>query len=332
VGYVPANEKILLDAIIDKRKADQAAEIDDADFFEIFTAENILKQEALTYEELESGIVGAGGDGGLDAVFFLADGRLVREDTQADDFKKRPTFEAYFIQAKRTEGFNEKAIDKFVSVTENLFDLSKKTSDFEELYNADVRRIFDDFRRLYIALAGLLKSGLYYDRQKNFYKNEGRPLGRIIGIAEMAQTVMAALLQRPNDARARPSSLIKDDEEYERIFSEKFPIQLYVACGELKKRSDDALRKLAGLESGHRNNVLYYVITRLACRLTGKAAPDADAVAAIKADQVTPEAIKLAYDDVWALYEALGADEKVAKGRDLVARVKELPVEETAEA
>src|SRR3546814_19107297 len=50
----------------------------------------------------------------------------------------------------------------------------------------------------------LLKEGLYYDRQKNFYKNEGRPLANIIGIAEMAQTVMALLLQRPNDARARP--------------------------------------------------------------------------------------------------------------------------------
>src|SRR3546814_687385 len=51
----------------------------------------------------------------------------------------------------------------------------------------------------------LLKEGLYYDRQKNFYKNEGRPLANIIGIAEMAQTVMAIFLQRPNDARARPS-------------------------------------------------------------------------------------------------------------------------------
>src|SRR3546814_7510450 len=101
------NNKVLLDAIIESKKKEQASDIADDDFFELFTAENILKQEALTYDELQSGLIGSGGDGGIDAAYFLIDGRLIREDTDSNDFKKKPKFEIFFIQAKRTEGFAE---------------------------------------------------------------------------------------------------------------------------------------------------------------------------------------------------------------------------------
>ena len=46
------NNRVLLDAIIEQRKKEQASEYSDADYFELFTAENLLKQEALSYDEL----------------------------------------------------------------------------------------------------------------------------------------------------------------------------------------------------------------------------------------------------------------------------------------
>lgn len=51
--------------------------------------------------------------------------------------------------------------------------------------------------------------GLYYDRRKNYYKNEGKSINRIVGIPQMAQAIMAIVLQKPDTARARPSSLMK---------------------------------------------------------------------------------------------------------------------------
>jgi len=47
--------------------------------------------------------------------------------------------------------------------------------------------------------------GFYYDRRKNSQRNDGRPIEQIIGIPMMAQAIMAISLQRPDDARARPS-------------------------------------------------------------------------------------------------------------------------------
>src|SRR3546814_20584695 len=82
------NNKVLLDAIIESKKKEQASDIADDDFFELFTAENILKQEALTYDELQSGLIGCGGDGGIDSAYFLIDGRLSREDTDRSEERR----------------------------------------------------------------------------------------------------------------------------------------------------------------------------------------------------------------------------------------------------
>jgi hypothetical protein len=48
----------------------------------------------------------------------------------------------------------------------------------------------------------------YYDRRKNYYKNNDKPADRIVAISALGQAVMAIGLGRPDDARARPSSLL----------------------------------------------------------------------------------------------------------------------------
>ena len=72
--------------------------------------------------------------------------------------------------------------------------------------------------------------GLFYDRRKNLHKNDGRPLDKIVSIPLMAQAVMSILLQRPDDARARPSSLLKKDDDYSSVFSTSIPIGVYRVC------------------------------------------------------------------------------------------------------
>lgn len=54
-----------------------------------------------------------------------------------------------------------------------------------------------------------LSKGLYYDRRKNYHKNQLRPINKIIGIPYLAQIVMSVLEQKPDYARARPSTIIK---------------------------------------------------------------------------------------------------------------------------
>jgi hypothetical protein len=77
--------------------------------------------------------------------------------------------------------------------------------------------------------------GLLLRSQKEFLQNEGKPRSKIISIPAMAQALMAIMLQVPDTARARPSSLLKKDEDYEKVFNETYPIQLFRACIELTR-------------------------------------------------------------------------------------------------
>ena len=101
-------------------------------------------------------------------------------------------------------------------------------------------RATDDFQRsieLYFR-----SKGWFYDRRKNYYKNRGKPLSRIVGIPFLAQATMAIGLSRPNDARARPSSLLKTDENYSTIFSDRIPLVVYLWVVKIQKEVDAFLQ------------------------------------------------------------------------------------------
>ena len=64
------NDRIVLKAVLAEQKATKASELSDNAYFEIFTAEHILKDFDLSYDEIQSGQVGTGGDGGIDSMYM----------------------------------------------------------------------------------------------------------------------------------------------------------------------------------------------------------------------------------------------------------------------
>lgn len=90
--------------------------------------------------------------------------------------------------------------------------------------------------------AYFLQHDWYYDRRKNYYKNLGKPPGRIISIPYLAQAIMAIVLTEPDNSRARPSSLIKREVDYKRVFNESYPLELYLLSVQLMRQIDEFLR------------------------------------------------------------------------------------------
>lgn len=78
--------------------------------------------------------------------------------------------------------------------------------------------------------------GWYYDRRKNYYRNQSKPIARIVGIPLLAQAVMAMGLSEPDNSRARPSSLLKRDADYKRIFNENVPLAVYLWLAQTQRR------------------------------------------------------------------------------------------------
>lgn len=166
--------------------------------------------------------------------------------------------------------------------------------------------------------------GLYYDRRKNFYKNEGKPIEAIISIGHLAQAVMSITLQRPNTARARPSSLLKNDEDYRSLFSEQHPIQMYLVCAKLARSVEAFLKRDdLDLEAKDRNNLRFYVAMHVGAIVAGKPRASAQDVAGISVDMITDDALMASFEAVRAAYQGLGRTDQVAKGSELVEWVQQ---------
>ena len=114
------NDQVILDNILSKNSQNIATELTEAEYFEIFTAEQIVKDYDLSYDEIKSGIVSGANDGGIDSIYLFVNGELILEDTDVAAFKKDVTIDLFFIQSKRTTGFSESAIDKFSASANDL--------------------------------------------------------------------------------------------------------------------------------------------------------------------------------------------------------------------
>ena len=84
--------------------------------------------------------------------------------------------------------------------------------------------------------------GLYYDRRKGYYREKGQPVDKIVSVIEVAQAIIAIVLQKPNDARGGPKKYLVNDEKFDSIFGktnsgeDKYSFSLYIKAVEITRR------------------------------------------------------------------------------------------------
>jgi hypothetical protein len=541
------NSQQILNDVLSQQRQNRLPEISEQDYFEIFCAEQILKDFDMSYDEIRGGIVDGEHDGGVDSVYGFVNGELIYEDFDTSPFKKEVRIELHIVQSKTSGGFSEVPVNKLISLTRHLLKLDADYSQLSQ-YNEAVKAAVDNFRAVYRGLASrfpslkicyyyaskkadahihdnlrmkanelkettealfqdaevsveflgarklldlarrrpkttyelrvskslsavnghvvlstlsaynrflrgdgekvraelfesnvrdfqgdtevnaeivntlrnektvefwwmnngvtilasratlngdtvtvenpqivnglqtstqiarhfetaggeddrnvmvkivsseveetrdkiikatnsqnavqpatlratdkvqrdieetLKSSGLYYDRRKNFYKNEGKPADKIISIPLMAQAVMSVILGRPDTARARPSSLIKDNIVYSQVFSESHPISMYSHAAELIRTVDRVLKSRSELSARDRSNLRFYVLFWLTCTLTGKTSPGPADLVKIDVKAVGDPMVEAAADEIWKIYDQLGATDQIAKGPEL---------------
>ena len=546
------NDQIILDKTLKHQRKERAAHLKPEEYFVLFVAEQLLKHFDLSYEELLSGRVDGGGDGGIDGFFVFVNGDLVREDTDFDSLKKAIVIETILFQATTEASFKQKRLEALHSTLQDLFDLSEPLSKSATVYNKELLAVAELFRHTVTKLApkfpnlvfslsyaskgtvahpnvkrkasrvetlvkeqfqgakcnmqlvtatnllnmareaprvsyqlavtdqpintrggiiglvnlreylgfisdekhelrrnlfeanvrdyqgstqvnaeiqkalseqwsedfwwlnngitivagkitqagktltiedpqivnGLQTSreifqyfknsntegderkilvrvispetaasrdrvikatnsqtaispaslratdkiqrdieqylhtfGLFYDRRKNFYKNEGKPLDKIVSIPAMAQALMAVVLHKPGTARARPSSLLKKEEDYNKVFSATFPIEVFRASIELSRLVEAHLRKDASLTPEDRANLKFYIAMYAAAQACAEAKPTPDQIKALAGETIKKESLDEAVTAVKKLYQELGGTALVAKGSEFGAKL-----------
>lgn len=163
---------------------------------------------------------------------------------------------------------------------------------------------------------------LFYDRRKNSYRRKGIPLNRVVGIAELAQVVASTLLQEPEHARARPARYFSDKKQHDKVFSDKYDIGMYAVCARFGKTVSFFLHENEK-NKGIRRNILFYVMMVAACLSLKTLRPRPHRLAQLDMkSKLTDTLLKDSVRLVLNSYQKYGADDKAAKGADMVMDLK----------
>ena len=542
-----SNDLILLNQLLEQRKSEIAPEISDSDFFELFAAEQIMKDDDLSYEDLTNGLVDGGNDGGIDSIYFFINGVLFNDDLNLKDIKRGATLRLAIIQSKISESFKEESINKLIASAADLFDLGKDLESLKSVYNSDVLKKINEFHntvktltsrfpilqfnyvyatkatqlhpnvsrktdalktlieskfqpvefrfdfydastlllqarrnpsrtstlrltenpistgeegfvclvslqeyktfitsedgklRTYLfegnvrdyqgktevnkEIKGTLESpgkedfwwlnngvsiicsraslsgknltiddveivnglqtsheifnslngkdltnekrsilirilkpddqasrdriikatnsqtpippsslratdkihrdiedycfahGYYYDRRKNYYKNSGKPIKRILSIPFVAQSVMACALLEPANARSRSTGLLKNTNDYRRIFNPDYPLSSFLICPLVVMHIEHEIQKRDEYKN-HLNNLRFHSSMLYVLRFSNSPSPSMERISNLDISQIAAHDMTSILDEVFQIYQKLGGTDQVAKSSD----------------
>lgn len=148
-----ANDAIVLDRILADRKKE--GEQDAGRVFEKFVFEQILKDYALTSNQIDDGWVDGGGDGGIDGLFVIVNGYPYGGDDGFQWPRENPHITVWVITCKHREGFIESPLASMHMTLSEFWDCSKKNENLSGDYSESLLDARSIFIKAYSSLAHL---------------------------------------------------------------------------------------------------------------------------------------------------------------------------------
>ena len=91
----------------------------------------------------------------------------------------------------------------------------------------------------------------------------------------------ALLLQRPDSARARPSTLLEDDDSYGKLFHENTSLNTYFIITTRGRAIQDRLKQIKKYEASECSDIKFYVLYHAACIKTNSLYPNSQSIESI---------------------------------------------------
>jgi hypothetical protein len=146
------SDRFLLTEVIKQEQASSAKRSSVDQYFEFFSAEQVLKkcEFDLDPDEVRSGLHGGSDDGGVDSMFLFANRRLFREDDDPQLFSEQQLdLELIIITSKFQSSFTEAAIEKLQTFTDHCLRLDADPAVYRKLYNPSIQEAAERFRNLF---------------------------------------------------------------------------------------------------------------------------------------------------------------------------------------
>lgn len=166
--------------------------------------------------------------------------------------------------------------------------------------------------------------GLYYDRRKNYYKNQGKKSNDIISVSFLAQCIISIILHKPDFARARPSTILADDQTYKFLYEENQNLDAYFKIAFLGRKIQLHLKKSDCLKSTEVNDILFYLIYAVVAKTLNKKEIYFSDFKDFQIDSITVEFIDELQVLIYDKYNELGGNGQVAKNPNFINEVDNL--------
>ena len=163
--------------------------------------------------------------------------------------------------------------------------------------------------------------GLYYDRRKNYYKNQNKKATEIVSVSFLAQCLISVVLRKPDYARARPSTLLTDDETYNILYNEENDLCAYYKCAYVGKKVQKQLKRKNNLSTAERSDLLFYVVYAVFALTTEKEKIDFNDLKSFDIEIVSEEIIEQLIDDIYNKYKEEGGNGRVAKSSEFIKQI-----------
>ncbi len=204
---------------------------------------------------------------------------------------------------------NEETRDRIIRATNSQTPIPKSSLRATD----QVHRQIEDY---------LKPRGLYYDRRKNFYKNEGKKPKEIVSVPFVSQCLMSVLMQKPDFARARPSTLLEDDDSYSKLFHKNNELKTYYLLAFWGRSIEIKIKGLKKYAATEITDIKFYVLYASSCLMTGSIYPNNNQISKLETKALTDDILSYSISSVYDLYKNLGGTDKVAKGSKLIESLK----------
>ena len=166
--------------------------------------------------------------------------------------------------------------------------------------------------------------GLYYDRRKNYYKNQKKKASDIITVSFLAQCLITLVLRKPDFARARPSTLLTDDDTYHKLYEENNNLEAYYRAARIGRIIQNNLKLTTEMTPAEKSDVLFYLIYAVAKKISQKQELSFNDLKDFNLEQLTDEKINECKSLIFNRYKELGGNGRVAKSSTFINEIDSL--------
>ncbi len=206
---------------------------------------------------------------------------------------------------------NEQVRDNIIFATNNQTNIPKSSLRVTDTIHLQIELYFKS-------------RGLFYDRRKNYYKNQKKKSSDIVGVSFLAQCLISIILHKPDFARARPSTLLTDDNTYSFLYEENQNLEAYYKAAVIGKQVQRNLAITQEMTPPERSDILFYLLYALVAKTLNKREITFSDLSNFDTDAINDEAINEVKSLIYSKYKELGGNGRVAKSSTFIEEIYSL--------